>query len=189
MKFIGGLPETACGGGSTLAATEHLRGRLPATLRYLRVRSLLDAPCGDFNWMSRVNLGDITYVGADYSAQNLIAASNRSSSQVFHQLDIITDALPQADAMLCRDFHQHLPTEMAVAALRNFIASGTRWLLATSHSNEVNTDIAEAGDFRPINLMRAPFNFPKPVAAIDDPPGSGRILGAWSREVIIHSMK
>ena len=30
-----------------------------------RVRSILDAPCGDFYWMKEVALCDIDYIGAD----------------------------------------------------------------------------------------------------------------------------
>lgn len=190
MKFIRGLPETACGGGSTLAATEHLRERLPALLRDLGVQWLVDAPCGDANWISKVDLTGIGYLGIDYSKENIDAAEKRWPEKEFYLRDIVVDALPpSADAMLCRDFHQHMPTAMAVAAIRNFLAVNINWLLATSHSNEVNEDIAEPGGFRPINLMRAPFNFLKPVAQIEDPPGSGRILGAWSRDVIMNSMK
>lgn len=181
MRFTSGLPETLCGAGSTLGATAYLRPRLQEVLRGLEVKVLLDAPCGDFNWMSAVDLEGIQYVGADCNVDNLIAAHNRSTKEVFHELDIIADDLPDADAMLCRDFYQHLPDKMVFSALRNFLASGIPWLLATFHDNPVNEDIEEAGMFRRVNLTVAPFSFPEPKIAIADPPDSGHFLGVWSR--------
>jgi len=57
--------ESASGTGSELKRTHHLRRELAALLRELNVCSLLDLPCGDFNWMQHVNLGEIQYIGAD----------------------------------------------------------------------------------------------------------------------------
>src|SRR5580765_5333146 len=58
-------PESVSGRGSTLAHTEMIRKTLPDLLAHLHARSLLDAPCGDFNWMQYVDLGGIQYTGAD----------------------------------------------------------------------------------------------------------------------------
>lgn len=187
MRFTSGLPETLCGAGSTLAETEYLRSGLLWVLQDLGVKKLLDAPCGDFHWMSHVDLGDIEYIGADYSAANLKAARTRNETIELHLLDIVRDDLPQADAMLCRDFYQHLPDEMVFAALRNFIASDITWLLLTTHDNEENEDIHKAGMFRRINMCRAPFNFPVTAMIVPDPPGSGHFLGVWSRADVMHA--
>lgn len=188
MRFTSGLPETLCGAGSTLANTEHLRAHLVEVLHRLDVKTLLDAPCGDFNWMAQVDLGGIEYIGADYSVENLVIAKNRQASGTFIELDIVREDLPDADAMLCRDFYQHLPNQMVFAALRNFLASGISWLLATTHEGKSNSDIAFAGMFRHINLCLPPFNFPEPSILIADPPGSGHFLGAWSRSEVLGSM-
>jgi hypothetical protein len=61
--------ESVSGTGSELNRTYHLRRELPVLLSELKVRSLLDLPCGDFNWMAHVELGDIRYVGADIIAE------------------------------------------------------------------------------------------------------------------------
>lgn len=184
MKFTSGRPETLCGAGSTLAATEYLRGVLPGILCKLGVRRVLDAPCGDFNWMQEVDLYGIQYIGCDASVENIQAAYRRADMD-FRQMDIITEDLPPADAMLCRDFHQHLPDRLVFSSLRNFVASGIPWLLATTHDNEVNENIAKAGDFRRINLMAEPFNLVTPSILVPDPPDSGHFLGVWSREEIM----
>jgi len=177
MRFSGGLPETPCGFGSTLQATEDLRRELPGLLARLRTKVLLDAPCGDRNWIADMDLGSIDYVGVDLSEANLAIARERSPHAALGTLDIVHGRPPVADTVLCRDFLQHLPTAMAQRALGNLSRSGARWLLATSHDNPVNEDIETVGDFRPLNLMIEPFNLGEPVESVDD--GPGRILGVW----------
>lgn len=187
VKFTSGRPETLCGAGSTLRETEYLRSLLPIMFSDLGVRSLLDAPCGDFNWMAQVDLTGIDYIGADYSDDNLKAARQRADRD-FRRLDIVTDDLPDADAMLCRDFHQHIPNAMVISALRNFVASGIRWLIATTHDNPVNEDIEKPGMFRRINLEVGPFCLPATRTLIADPPGSGHYLAVWDREAVFGSL-
>src|SRR3954466_3757152 len=58
-------PETRSGVGSSLDSTRVVRAKLPAALRELEARVLLDAPCGDFTWMEHVDLGEIAYIGGD----------------------------------------------------------------------------------------------------------------------------
>ena len=177
MRFVSGLPETPCGYGSTMAATSTLRDGLRQMLDRLGVKSLLDAPCGDFNWLATVDLDGLSYIGVDASADNLAVARARAPGRDFRFADIVRDPLPTADAVLCRDFLQHLPTAMAVEALGNITLSAPGWILATSHDNRANDDIAVPGGFRPLNLRAAPFWFPAPVESIED--GDGRIIGAW----------
>jgi hypothetical protein len=179
VKFTGGLPETACGYGSTLRATEGLRAALPALLARLGTEVLLDAPCGDLNWMSRVDLSGVVYIGVDTSDENLRVARTRAPDVAVGKKDIVAGPLPQVDTVLCRDFLQHLPTAMAQQALENIAATGAKWLLATSHDVEINEDIAEPGGFRPLNLSIAPFEMGAPVEVIDD--GPGRIVGVWAQ--------
>lgn len=185
MRFTGGLPETACGYGSTMAATESVRAELPRLLSRLGVRVLLDAPCGDFNWMRHVDLGGIEYIGCDLSDANL-ATARAYADKDFRRLDIVAGSLPKADAMLCRDFYQHLPNLMVKAALATFVASGVKWLIATSHDSASNASLNEIGGFNPINLTRAPFGLPDPYVAIDD--GPGRVLGLWDRIDVLRSL-
>lgn len=189
MPFTAGLPETGCGAGSTVAYTESIREWLPALLRELKVKTLLDAPCGDFNWMARTDLSGIDYVGCDYDPAHVQVAVARDSEPVVYRprsktvmvLDVCRDRLPYyADLMLCRDFLQHLPNAMVIETLKNFVTSGIPWLLATSHDNAKNADIAKVGMFRALNLTAAPFNLPKPHNSVND--GAGRILGLWPAE-------
>lgn len=190
MPFSGGRPETECGAGSTLANTVTIREWLPILLHQLGVRKLLDVPCGDFNWLARTDLSEIEYIGGNYDREHIARARSRESdpasysprNRAFIELDTVSDPLPAADLLLCRDFLQHLPNTSVMAVLRKFAAGRIPWLLATSHNNAENGDIATAGSFRPLNLSVAPFALRLPRQWVEDPPGSGRILGLWRRE-------
>jgi hypothetical protein len=52
-----GDDESVSGPGSSLTRTAKLRRELPALLQKVGARTLLDAPCGDFNWMKDTPLG------------------------------------------------------------------------------------------------------------------------------------
>lgn len=195
MPFTGGLPETLCGAGSTEDYTAGIRKRLPGLLADLGVKVILDAPCGDFNWMAKTDLSKFIYCGVDYDIDHVIAARIRKSepeafspkAKIVMKLDVVQALLPEADIMICRDFMQHIPTEMIEAVLSNMRSSNIEWFLLTSHINQLNKDIRRPGMFRPINLMKAPFFLPRPKSSIDD--GEGRALGLWTRECLIQSRR
>ena len=71
-----GSAECGSGVGSELAATENVRAYLPELFQRLHVSKFLDAPCGDWNWMRRVDLSSVDYVGADVVSA-LVAKNNQ----------------------------------------------------------------------------------------------------------------
>ena len=128
------------------------------------VRSLVDAPCGDFNWMRHV-LGDrdLAYTGVDIVAEVIDANSSVYASETrrFVCADMTRDDLPKADMIVCRDGLVHLSFADARAAIRNFRRSGSRYLLATTFVNHSrNRDVA-TGSWRALNLQAAPFPSPR----------------------------
>jgi len=172
--------------GSTLKYTENLRRCLPPILCGLGIKRLLDAPCGDFNWMAQTDLSMLDYyVGIDADLRMIEVARHKQAPNpprmfMFDCFDLLEgEQIPAPfDAVICRDFLQHLPTKSAVRLLDRLCKFD--WLLLTSDgSAEVNSDIEEIGAFRPLNLLAAPFNFAAPDHSIEDAPGSGRILGVW----------
>lgn len=178
--FTSGLPETRCGLGSTLANTAEVRRRLPEIFRDYGIRTVLDVPCGDFNWMSHVDLSLVHYTGVDIDVHHLQLASKRvcsspPKSKRFLACDLFDLVDDEADLIVCRDFLQHLPNRGALSAIEKLKSIGG-YLLLTSHKNSVNLDIECAGGFRPLNLMVPPFDLGPPLLSIDD---CGRILGLW----------
>jgi hypothetical protein len=185
-------PESVSGTGSNLKQTETLRRELAGILSRLQVRTLLDAPCGDFHWMQHVGLDGIDYTGIDVVATVIerCQAAFGSPSRQFMCRNILTDSLPQADAILSRDCLSHLSNDHIFTALRNFRSSGATWILTTTYpSRSRNWDIV-TGSWRPINLCAAPFNFPPPVDALIegsteyDGDFADKTLAVWRLDVL-----
>jgi SAM-dependent methyltransferase len=179
-----GVTESLSGPGSTLEYTKNIRAKLPELIERLDVRSMLDVPCGDYNWFQHVERADhVQYIGADIVRPLVDAnrAKYANSNTSFEHLDVTKDRLPRVDLVLCRDLLFHLPNRKALEAVDNILASGCKWLLTTSHIDcDKNYDIM-TGSFRLINLELEPFSFGPAEFAIEDwvegsPP---RYLGLW----------
>jgi hypothetical protein len=158
------------GPGSDLEQTAVIAREIPALLGELGVKTLLDAPCGDFYWMQHVELGVECYIGVDIVREQiernrlLHAGKNRE----FFSLDVTSDPLPVADLILSRDLLVHLSFKDIESALSNFKLSMSGYLLTTTFPRtEINTDIL-TGDWRPINLQLPPFSFPRPLRLLNE---------------------
>jgi hypothetical protein len=183
-----GASTSVSGLGSEQAATSAWSVVLAALLRDLNVRSLLDAPCGDAQWIQRLGL-PLDYTGVDIvpalvqPLQQRAAAGDLSGRYLL--ADITADSLPRADAVLCRDCLVHLSFANIARAVDNLRRSGARWLITTTfRALQVNRD-CEDGDWRALNLCRPPFGWPAPTVLLDercDEAGGGyrdKSLGVW----------
>jgi SAM-dependent methyltransferase len=169
------------GYGSELENTETLRQRLPELLGSLETQSLLDIGCGDFTWMKEIAFPH-KYIGVDIVPE-VIETNNvmfRSEQRSFQALDATQDPLPQVDCILCREVLFHLSFRDIWRLIENIRASGSLFLLATTDGDtNYNADIF-SGDFRMLNLRKAPFFFPTPMLSVpDDAVSPGRTLSAW----------
>lgn len=184
-----GAEESRSGLGSEEQATATLAAELPSLLTRLGVRTLLDIPCGDFGWLGRMGLDLEACIGADIvseivdlNAARFATADGRVS---FRQLDLLTDALPAMDAVLCRDCLVHLSFANIERAFANLAASGSGLLIATTFTDHHdNRDIVD-GDWRLLNLQAAPFNLPPPAEVLNegcreaDGTYDDKSLGVW----------
>jgi len=174
-------PESISGRGSTLARTAVVRAALPSLLRDLDTRVLLDAACGDFNWMQHVRLDVIKYIGVDIVPELIADNLERYGSEcrTFVQLDISRHRLPRADVILCRECMIHLSYASIKRMIANFRKSGAKYLICTTHTAvSENLDCPDGG-WRSINLQIEPFNFPSPIQLIVEDPEMGKCLGVW----------
>ena len=172
------------GEGSSLAATAVLRSELPDMLNKLKLETLVDLGCGDFTWMRMLYLSQ-KYIGVDVvpSVIETNVNSFSNSRRNFVCLDVAEDELPDGDAILCREILFHLSFSDIGAVLRNCSRKPRRYLFATTDSSTlINADI-RSGDFRRLNLRRAPLSFPVPDYEIaDDAVEKGRRIGVWKWE-------
>jgi hypothetical protein len=180
------IRESISGPGSDLAYTKPTRKELPILAADLGVSSILDIPCGDFNWMQTVNFGSCKYIGADI-VEELVSRNNQQyarNGRKFIKLNIVNDELPTVDLVLCRDLFVHLPYGDIVKALNNIRKSRSKYFLTTSHLlTTKNRDIL-AGQYRAINLLLPPFSFPAPIRIIyedvpEDYTNTGKTLSLW----------
>lgn len=164
--------------GSEAQATRTLRRELPLLLRRLGVTSLLDAPCGDAGWIARLDLAGVSYTGADIVPG--CVATNASTKRAlgrFIVADLTLDALPSADAILCRDCLVHLSFANIMRAVSNFRRSGARWLMTTTFPGWQRNVDCEDGDWRALNLEQPPFDWPAPVELVNE--GCEEAGGGW----------
>jgi hypothetical protein len=189
--------ESKSGGGSEAAYTANLRKHLPGIFKTYNVKTVVDAPCGDYNWMRLVPLDkDVCYVGIDIVPE-LISKNANSYSDSQHDfivMNILEQVPPFSDLFICRDCLFHLSNEDIFLALENFIKSNAKLIFTSTHINQgdlINSDI-KTGDFRLLDLFQKPFFFPEDVLCrVDDyiesyPP---REMCLWTREDIQLALK
>ena len=182
-----GGKDSASGPGSDVEQTQVISREIPKLLRDLGVGSMLDAPCGDLHWMSRVDLGEIRYVGPDVVA-GLVRAGTENYGRMgsFAHLDISRDPLPDVELIFCRDCLVHLSFRRALAAVANFRASGARYLLTTTFPDTERNEDIPTGGWRPLNLSLEPFDLGPPLRIVNEgcTEAEGRYadksLGLWA---------
>jgi SAM-dependent methyltransferase len=162
--------ESVSGDGSELSVTIDLRKGLEEIIRENKIKSMLDIPCGDFNWMKEVNLKGLDYIGADIVPSLVLKNKEQFSSNKisFKELDLITSKLPQVDLIFCRDCLVHLSYKDIYKALKNIKSSKSKYVLLTSFvKTDKNKDIS-TGEWRKLNLGMSPFFLGKPLNVIDE---------------------
>ena len=179
-------PESASGYGSTASATGATRAGLEALIAEFGIRSITDAPCGDFNWMGLLAF-DGQYQGCDI-VPDLIAANTAAHGNArrnFAVVDIVQQTPPAADLVLCRECLNHISLLEAVAAIDHLDGAAGRWLAITHYGDTtVNTDQPASFRFRPLNLCLAPFGLRAPDRVIEEREigdGPAKVLALWDK--------
>ena len=100
--------ESFSGPGSNIKNTEDTIMNLTQIIKKYNVKSILDAPCGDFNWMQKVliKFPYLEYYGMDI-VSDIIKNNNEkySNSKIkFYKKDIIKNLFPEVDLVICRGF-------------------------------------------------------------------------------------
>jgi len=189
--------ESVSGKGSSLKATENIRNALLYLFEKHGIKTLFDAPCGDFNWMQKVVAqSGINYIGADI-VETLVDKNNSSFSDPktrFLKMDITNDDFPNADLWLCRHCLFHMSYRDIHDTLTRFLDSSIPLMLTTTNIVEkgyVNLDIV-TGDFRQIDLFSAPFCFSSDVLFRTHdyvPPDYAMDICLWEKQQVADGLK
>jgi len=163
-KNIWASNESVSGDGSEKAYTENLRTWLIDSIPKYQITTIVDSPCGDFNWMRYVLPHvSVKYIGLDIVEELIQVNIDKYSSEAinFKKLNIISEPIPSCDLLIVRDCLFHFSYKDINNFLENIKNTDYKYLLTTSHIVDrsfENTDI-RTGDFRIINLFKYPFNF------------------------------
>ncbi|WP_392535289.1 hypothetical protein [Nostoc sp. C117] len=162
--------ESISGRGSNLQQTSVIIKKIPVLLEKLNVKTILDAPCGDFYWLKEAQLNIDKYIGCDIVADLITDNQRRYANEAreFINLDLAIDPLPEVDLIFCRDCLVHLSFKDAIAVIKNFKKSNSTYILTTIYPGiPENKDIV-TGDWRAIDLQLPPYNFPDMLEIIDE---------------------
>ena len=183
--------ESIAGFGSTLWNTRKLIEHLPIIFKKYSIKSILDIPCGDFFWMKEVDLNGVGYIGADFIDEQIVFNKEKYPNMDFRLLNMVEDALPTSDLVFTRDCLVHLNYENTWIFINECIKNGSKYLMAT-HCPEVEENLELGGiiGWRPLNLEKAPFNFPKAIEIISEETDYNpeKCMGIWSLEEIKKSI-
>ncbi len=177
--------ESISGPGSELSNTKNLRQNLPYLFKSLNIKSLLDVPCGDMNWMKTVNLEGIKYTGWDIIEDLVVQNTElfKNSDMEFYHKDALIDPLPEVDLILARDLIIHFSFSATWQFLKNIVNSNSKYLLITKHANCISKNI-ELGGYWPANLEKSPFNFHRALFHIKEEEDANKYLALYKIEDI-----
>jgi SAM-dependent methyltransferase len=149
------------GSGSTMESTKIYRAFLQDFLAAHRIRSVVDAGCGDWEFSQAIDWKGIDYLGVDIVESVIKADQHRfSAANVrFAVADIVHDELPPADLLLVKEVLQHL----SHADIARFLVQLPRYrhVLIVNDVNPTTltaepVDIASGG-YRWLDLTRPPY--------------------------------
>lgn len=163
--------ESVSGVGSDLARTVAVREDLPKLFEQFNIKTLLDVPCGDFNWMKKLDLSRLTsYIGGDIVEALIMRNKSlfEKNNISFSVINAVKDKLPCVDLILCRDLLVHLPFDDIKMVLKNMKSSGSTFFLATTFIQVTKNIDIRVGSWRRLDLQKDPFNFPSPLYIIDE---------------------
>jgi hypothetical protein len=177
--------ESLSGTGSNKENSEAVLDIVSNFIETLKIKSLLDIPCGDFNWMKDVDLKDVNYLGADIVTGLVVNNHENYGTETvkFLRLNIIESVLPTVDLIFCRDCLVHFSYQDIQRAIESVKKSQSTYLMTTTFPAHRNHDII-TGNWRPINLQGSPFNFPAPMniyneVCIEDERYADKSLAVW----------
>jgi hypothetical protein len=189
--------ESKSGPGSDPDQTKILKEEIVKLCKHLGVKRLLDAPCGDCNWMKDIwgNLNLEMYIGMDIVEELINSNKNSfgSENKIFYWCDLVeTKTIPSADLMLCRDCLVHLSFVSSIQVLKNMVNSDINYFLLTTFSkpDRHNYNWEDGTNWYPITLTDHPFYLPEPKVLINEGcteyhnEYTDKCLGLWTREEI-----
>jgi hypothetical protein len=161
--------DSFSGGGSNIESTSKIRRSLQKFLQEREIKTMLDLPCGDWSWMSKVDLTGIEYIGGDIVDDIIFKNTAKYPNYKFQILDVVNDNLPAVDLLFVRDCLVHLEEEQIKAVFDKVVRSGSTYFATTIHVKcQENATPSAADRWRKINFTIEPYNLEEPIYLLDD---------------------
>jgi 2-polyprenyl-3-methyl-5-hydroxy-6-metoxy-1,4-benzoquinol methylase len=177
------------GYGSELENTKQIIKSLSKFIKNHRIKTILDIPCGDFNWFQKMEFNDLEYTGADV-VEEIIKNNNKKYRQKninFKVLDVLNDNLGNYDLIFNRDCLIHFNDKEIFQVLKNISKTKSKFFATTTYFNsKVNNESKLNDNWRPLNLMINPFNLNNPIEFLDD--GSNENITTASKKILIYKL-
>jgi len=148
--------------GSTLHNNEVYISFIQDFVKKNKIKTIVDAGCGDWTFSKEVDWGDAEYLGLDV-VKSVIDEDIRkySSDKIkFKQFDLLTEPLPPADLLICKDVLMHLTNgdiQNFLTKIKNYKHCLFTHNIADVDQSNVNKEI-NRGWFRELDLTAPPFN-------------------------------
>lgn len=168
--------ESLSGEGSIMKNTILIREAITNILSEFNIKTMLDAGCGDWNWMKKISCFLPDYTGLDVAP--FVVENNKKYTK--KNIRFINEASlsflsktpsKEFDLILIRHTLEHLPTNYNIDLL-NEVKRCSKYALITSTLQETpTTNKTEIfGGYAPINLLKIPYVevLGKPLRQIDD---------------------
>ena len=164
--------ESVSGSGSKKSQTSNAINGIKNVIDKYNVKTIFDAPCGDFNWIGQLLIDSelskkqhLNYIGGDIVNDLILELKKKYTKKNvnFNKFDISLDIFPKADLFICRDCLIHFSNNDIEKTIKNFLKSEIEYILVTDSivdENFENYDI-KTGEFRKLDLTKKPFNFPQ----------------------------
>ena len=182
----GGQSVPKSGSGSTLPMTELVREAIKEAVLKYKVRTFMDAPCGDLTWMKELfpffDEHGVKYTGVDIVQSEIERHRIEHPTRKFIQCDMSVETLPRADMIFSREALQHTNAEDNLRTLNRWKLSGSKYLLQTNYIVNMGSDRWLApkhsgwlelgsmnyremnnGEAALIEFLKPPYNFPPPL--------------------------
>ena len=172
--------KSRSGPGSDEENTRAVKKFLPEFIKQYDIKWMVDIPCGDYNWMSQIELG-CDYIGCDIVRELVEANKKQYPNVCFEWGDLEHSVFRKIDLVFIRDGLVHLPTETIKKVFKN-IAS-CKYVMKTHFTGQrVYRDI-QVGQWRPINWCLEPWNLEYPMCIYNeeynDNAWADKSMGVW----------
>lgn len=150
------------GGGSLLKNARAYIDLLVPFMKEHNITSVVDAGCGDWEFSRFIDWTGIQYIGYDVVESVIEKNIKRYSSPnvTFIHANMLTEDLPPADLLLCKEVLQHLTNEDILSFLPQL--KKYKYCLITNnvYTRTLSSDNPDCtmGQCRNIDLSQPPFN-------------------------------